>query len=123
MMPPFAAFVFSSHLLIAVADTLPNLKVDQSCRAQAARTDALGGSETSLGGTVEGCLRSEHAARDKLRSEWGQFTAADRTRCTATSTMGGEPSYVELLTCLETTKQARELQQGRAEPTPAQGKK
>jgi hypothetical protein len=112
MVVPFAALALGSQLFIAVADTVPNLKVEQTCRAQGARTDALGGSQGALGGTVESCLRSEQTARDKLRTEWGQFTAADRTRCTATSTMGGEPSYVELLTCLETTKQARELQAG-----------
>lgn len=93
----------------------PNLAVDQSCRAQAARTDPLGGSNKAMGGTVEGCLNSEHAARDQLRKEWDKFTTSQRSRCDTISTMGGEPSYVELLTCLEMAQQADELHNGKAE--------
>ena len=110
MMLPLAVFMLASQLVVAVADKVPDLGVDQSCRAQAARGDALGGGKDGLGVTLEGCLRAEHAARDKLGSDWGKFTAGERERCTAASTMGGEPSYVELLTCLETTQQARQLQ-------------
>jgi hypothetical protein len=115
MMLPLAALAVTSQLVIAVADTVPELNVERSCRAQASRTNPLGSG--ALGGTAEDCLRSEQAARDKLRTEWSQFSTAVRQRCTSTSTMGGEPSYVELLTCLEITKQARELQQEQRERT------
>lgn len=99
------------------ASQVPNLAVEQSCREQAERTDPLGGSNKAMGGTVEGCLNSEHAARDQLHKEWNTFTASQRGRCDTISTMGGEPSYVELLTCLEMAQQADALHNGK----PAQG--
>jgi len=117
MMLPLAALALGSQLafgsppITAVADSPPNLAVDQNCRTQAKHTDSLGGGKDVFDSSVASCMRSEHTARDKLRSEWTQFTPATRERCTATSTMGGMPSYVELLTCLEMDKQARELEQ------------
>lgn len=119
MIVPLAILALSLHVMPVAdrphnraGDSMPNLAVDQSCREQASRTDPLGASNKALGGTVQGCLSSEHAARDKLRSEWKDFTATQRRRCDTTATMGGEPSYVELLTCLEMTKQADELHNG-----------
>jgi len=47
------------------------------------------------------CLRSEREAREQLTREWANFSAADRAQCTQTASMGGLPSYVELITCLE----------------------
>jgi hypothetical protein len=44
---------------------------------------------------------------------WGggvwEHAHAQRTGCVRFSSLGGSPSYVELLTCLEMAKQAKEL--------------
>jgi hypothetical protein len=53
--------------------------------------------------------RDENVARDKLEQEWSQFSPAQRTECVRLVTLGGGPSYVELLTCLELAKQVKEL--------------
>jgi hypothetical protein len=58
---------------------------------------------------VDSCLRSEHEARDQLARQWGEFAAADRTRCADKTHMGGPPSYIEVLTCLELARDARKL--------------
>lgn len=107
--------------VIAVADTVPDLAVEQNCREQAKRTDALGG-KNGYTTDAKGCMRSENTARDKLKTEWTQFTPATRERCTAASTMGGMPSYVELLTCLEMDRDARQLEQQNRTAT-GQGRK
>ena len=48
-------------------------------------------------------------ARDKLAQDWGRYSAGQRAHCVRLSTLGGLPSYVELLTCLELAKAAAEL--------------
>ena len=58
---------------------------------------------------VDSCVRSEHEARDQLTRQWEEFAAADRTRCVGKTQMGGPPSYIEVLTCLELARDARKL--------------
>jgi hypothetical protein len=54
--------------------------------------------------------RHEQDARSKLEQDWSQYSAAQRNHCDGLVTdLGGAPSYVELLTCLEMAKQAKEL--------------
>ena len=48
-------------------------------------------------------------ARDKLTESWDDYTAAQQRRCSTLARMGGVPSYVELLTCLETARAADKL--------------
>jgi hypothetical protein len=40
---------------------------------------------------------------------WGRFNPADRNHCVNETTMGGESSYTELLTCLELAAKVQEL--------------
>jgi hypothetical protein len=54
----------------------------------------------------QGCLSDERAAHDLLLKEWTQFSAGDKTSCTD-QTRNFNPSYVELLTCLELLRDAR----------------
>ena len=51
-------------------------------------------------------------ARAALEKGWNQFTPSDQVRCVRLVTVGGGPSYVELLTCLEMAKQVKELPGG-----------
>jgi len=94
-----SAFLFSSHLLVAVADDLPNLNVTPGCRQAATVSSA----------SMESCLRDEQAARATLAKSWAQFAAPDKRSCISETTMGGAPSYVELLTCLQMAADARKL--------------
>ena len=48
-------------------------------------------------------------AQGKLLQDWAQYSPAQRTGCVRFSSRGSSPSYVELLTCLEMAKQAKDL--------------
>jgi len=83
-----------SPQLIA-ADQVPNFDVGPSCQA----TDMADTSQQI-------CLGDERAARDDLVKEWGQFSARDKVVCTD-ETENYHPSYVELLTCLQIARDAK----------------
>ncbi|TNC10491.1 hypothetical protein FF100_22775 [Methylobacterium terricola] len=51
--------------------------------------------------SYRGCISDEHAARRSLRRRWATFPASDRQECRQESDIGGTPSYVALLTCLQ----------------------
>ena len=87
------------QLVMPVADKVPELNVGPSCNAAATRAASQR--------TTEACLRSEQDARDQTTREWAEFAAADRDYCVKLSTLGGMPSYVELLTCLEMARDVR----------------
>ena len=89
-----------STAVVAQAGEVPNLEFAAGCRNAAAGNAA----------TLDRCMRDEQGARQKLTTEWSGFPHADRTQCTALAKMGTAlQSYVELITCLEMAKQARDL--------------
>ena len=55
------------------------------------------------------CERDENQAYNTLKKQWTGFAAASRERCTMLTRTGGSPSYVELLTCLQTAQDAAKL--------------
>jgi hypothetical protein len=83
-------------LQLVAADPVPRLDVGPGCRAT---TDVAEMSEA-------GCLSDERKAREDLANEWAQFSANDKAMCTD-ETKEFNPSYVELLTCLETARDAK----------------
>jgi len=83
-------------LQLISADPVPTLNVGPGCRAT---TDVAGMSETD-------CLDDEKSAREDLLKEWEQFSAQDKVMCTD-ETKSYDPSYVELLTCLESARDAK----------------
>jgi hypothetical protein len=96
------AFALASTLVAAAAQEPPRFDAAPGCRA---------GASTGVKplADVDGCLRSEHEARDALVRQWAEFAAADKTRCVDKTHMGGPPSYIEVLTCLELARDARKL--------------
>jgi hypothetical protein len=103
-MPAFLPMLVLSSQLVLVAGAAPQLNVEPSCRAAA---DA---SVTLSANRDEGsCMRDEMTSRDTLNKDWGSFNAADQSHCQQLTSLGGGPSYVELLTCLELSKQAAAL--------------
>jgi hypothetical protein len=102
MIMTFGALVLATQLAIPVADKLPRLDYERVCRA-AAQTDPTLGDQTAA------CRRDEEAARDQLAGGWSQYPATDRAHCTTMATMAGNASYIELLICLETARDVRNL--------------
>ena len=101
-----AMMVLGSQVALAATEGPPNLNAEPSCRA-AADAAAMG----SLGGgnvrDLASCMRDENEARDQLGKEWTQFLPGEQQRCTSETKMGGSPSYVELLVCLEMIRDAK----------------
>jgi hypothetical protein len=85
----------------ACAADVPKLDLSKTCRPIAG--------DVTLQIDSERCFKSEQAARDELKKEWASFPAANRGLCTQTATMGGMPSYVALITCLEMKRDAAKL--------------
>jgi hypothetical protein len=93
-------------VVLAAADRVPNFNVEPVCREIAGRAYAPDYREQ--------CLRDEHESRDQLRSTWAAFPASDRSYCTQLASLGGVPSYVVLLTCLEVAQHARRVRESEA---------
>ena len=100
-MPVLLPILFAGAQLVLVADAAPEFNIAPSCRA-AATAAVKGRDETA-------CKRDEQDARGKVQQQWGEFSADQRAHCVRLSTIGGSPSYVELLTCLELAKQSAAL--------------
>jgi hypothetical protein len=115
-MMPFAALAIGSSLLTVAANGVPTLKIEPSCKA-------AGMENIGTGRTVDSCLNDEHAARDDLTKVWASFSAADKTHCLSMVSTGGSPSYVELLSCLEMSRDAKLVAQGQAPAMPARRKR
>jgi len=45
----------------------------------------------------------------RLQTQWSQFRETDKTQCLGEANIGDTPSYVDLLTCLQLAKDARQL--------------
>jgi len=115
-MMPFAAFALGSSLITLAAD-VPTLKVEPSCKA-------AGAAGLMMGRTTESCMNDEKSAREDLVKSWSTFSSDDRAHCLSMVSTGGSPSYVELLSCLEMSRDAKKIAQGRkledAAPAPSQ---
>ena len=96
MLMPLQFFLFASLPFIIVADGVPKFDIARECRSEA-------GSKRVL----EKCIEDESAAREELQLLWIQSTAADQNSCVGETSMGGTPSYVELLTCLEMARNVK----------------
>jgi hypothetical protein len=104
-MIPITALIVGSSLFAVAADAVPTLKVEPSCRA--AGIDGM-----ITGRTSESCMNDEKSAREDLAKTWSSFSAADKSHCLSMVSTGGGPSYVELLSCLEMSRDAKLIAKG-----------
>jgi hypothetical protein len=73
------------------ADRIPAFDIVRNCNAEVA----------SVGNEIADCTKDETDAKNALDKRWPQFGASDKQACVGESSIGGDQSYVELLTCLE----------------------
>jgi hypothetical protein len=99
--------------VVAAADKVPALNVEASCRDAAERAAPVG--------TFDSCMRREREARVQLTGKWPEFTSGDKSHCIGLSSLGGMPTYTELLTCLELARDARNLRGDDKRCTSGQG--
>jgi hypothetical protein len=91
----------ASLFLVAASDSVPTFDPSPSCRA---------GAQTGvdLNPNVAGCVQDEEQARASMVKEWQQFSRNDKSSCVAEAESGGPRSYIELLTCLEVGRDAKD---------------
>jgi hypothetical protein len=80
---------------VAVSDKVPKFDIARECRFE-------GGSTVEL----DRCSQDEAEPLEQLKANWAQFTGVDKSTCLSAAMVGGLASYVELLTCLEMTREA-----------------
>jgi LAS superfamily LD-carboxypeptidase LdcB len=101
MISALPAIALGGLLLVASSDRVPTLNTAPTC--------AGANGDLSATRTVPKCRESEQQARDALAAQWSNFPAADKAECVAETSIGGFPSYVQVLTCLEMARDARKL--------------
>jgi hypothetical protein len=90
---------------IAVSDTVPKFDTVRECRIE-------GGPSVDQAR----CSRDEAAALRQLQEAWAKYAGADRMACTAETAIGYFASYVELLTCLEMSRDAKSADNNNHQP-------
>jgi hypothetical protein len=89
---------------VAVADGPPKLDVTLTCAAAAQYS-------ISAGRDKEACLGDETTAQTTLAQNWAKYNADDKNQCVGTVKTGGPPSYVELLSCIEILRDAKQIRE------------
>jgi len=102
------AVLTRANVGLAAGDAVPTLNVAPTCESEGRKQMALG--RTS----IEACKRSETEARHALAKSWSHFQKGDKSTCMGRISHGGHPSYVELQSCLESFKHAREIREAHA---------
>jgi hypothetical protein len=110
MPSPLVSFALGASLLLAASDSalaassdsVPTFDPGPSCRA---------GAQTGveLQPNAAGCVQDEERARASLIKEWRQFSPNDKNSCVAEAESGGPQSYIELQTCLEVGRDAKDV--------------
>jgi hypothetical protein len=95
----------AGHLILVAANSVPTLNVEPSCRAAA--------EQATRPNYLSTCKQIEQKARDQLVKDWSQFSAANKRQCVSLSKLGGPPTYTEVLTCLDMTRDAAKLKSER----------
>jgi hypothetical protein len=91
---------------MTVADGIPKFDIARGCRLDSTQAFDL---STGQNETVKRCVADEQQAVTQLQTQWSQFRDSDKAQCTEETNIGGTPSYVDLLTCLQGAKLARQL--------------
>ena len=86
----------SSQLVVAVADRVPTFDIARSCKSDAAATAGL-----SVDQSLKSCVNDENKAKQQLANQWSKFSGSSKAECIPQESIGGTPSYVSLLTCLQ----------------------
>jgi hypothetical protein len=96
-------------LLVAAPASVPNFDARPGCQAGA-------DSGVALQPNIDGCMATEQQARSTLVAQWQSFPPKAKAECVALTSMGGPPSYVEVLTCLEMERDVRAMRSSENTP-------
>jgi hypothetical protein len=103
-----AALALGAQLMLPVADSVPDLNVEQVCEG-IAKQGGVTFRDPAVAQEKKNCVDSEMLVRQELAKQWSSFSPPDKVSCVNESKMGGESSYTELLTCLEMARDVRNM--------------
>jgi hypothetical protein len=124
ILPKAVALSLQIVTLVGASDRVPQLDVEPVCKG-IAEQGGVTFHDPSVPQEKKNCIESEQAVRDQLIKQWTGFSTDDRAHCVNETTMGGESSYTELLTCLEMARDVRTMraeaahQRAGTPPTPS----
>jgi hypothetical protein len=98
----FAAKLLGSVLTIADAAP-PKFNVAPSCKTAIAITQAM---RLIRPQDYPTCMEGEESARQELVQIWTKYKAQNREVCATQAAVGGTPSYVEVVACLQAIPEA-----------------
>ena len=108
MSHPLSAIVLAAPLIILTSSVVladpPKWDVEKSC--QSSFTADAGGADRQR---VSSCVSDEKTAGETIVKAWASYPPRDRDHCEQLATLGGTPSYVEMLTCLEIARDTKTL--------------
>jgi hypothetical protein len=105
MLLKFSILALGTQLVMTVAGDVPEFDIQRECRVDS--TDAYD-PNAGLNAMIKRCVADEQQALSQLGAQWTQFQGSDRSQCIQETSIGGTPSYVELLTCLQGAKLVRQ---------------
>jgi len=89
-------FLLAVLIAPAGAQSIPSIDFERTCRELTHSAERIT--------TFRRCVSDEKSAKDELARIWSSFAPSDRRECAALTGIGGSPSYVELLECLDMTR-------------------
>ncbi len=108
MFHPLSAIVLAAPLIFLTSSVVladpPKWDVEKSCRSSF--TADAGGADRQR---VSSCVSDEKSCRRYDRKDWASYPGPDREHCQQLATLGGTPSYVEMLTCLQIARDTKTL--------------
>ena len=102
----YVSAVFILFSLPAFGQQVPRFDIEATCKAAQPLT-------AEDRNPYESCMREEIDAERQLKGMWSSASAGHRETCGQEAQIGGTPSYVDMLTCLQ-------LAQGTASTAPPQ---
>jgi hypothetical protein len=88
-------FLFTvPEVLAESAERVPTFDIDRNCSSEASEG-------ANVQQTKASCQRDEADAKKQLDQRWSRLSADAKRQCVKESSIGGDQSYVELLTCLQ----------------------
>jgi hypothetical protein len=100
MHPAIFAIAMGTQLVLPVSDSIPKLDVAATCKGS---VEADRESGLDLPQSFDKCMNDENSARQQLGPIWSSYSPTTRAQCEGEASAAGNPSYVDLLICLQMT--------------------
>jgi len=102
---PFVPLVVGAHILMVASSGPPKVDILVTCQTSVNAVVNLFGSSTQE--SIEGCMRQQNDAFEKIQKNWATYPAASKGHCVQTGVY--MPSYIEWLTCFEMEVDVRKM--------------